>query len=289
MSRPFQWIAACALGMCAASGVRAVELGANFAVSADDSGGHGIDADFSFAPTGNLTLRATAGYSTGPDDIGDLAGTVLGAGASLHGERMGVTLDYDRFDDPTNYRVATLGARAWIDAGDLRIALLGRQRDMGVELTLELPLRVLRRTVEFSALGAGLELGYTHGNFDAYVMALDYEYDDAFERFTALDDGPLAERRPRIEAMLGSFITQAQGAIDQHAAAGVQYSFDRNTLALDVSTVHDAIIGESSTSLALTWHQVRSSRFDWSLTAGVLDSMSFGNVGFMTVAMGFSN
>lgn len=289
MSRPFRWIATCVFGMCAASGAWAVELGANIAVSADDTGGYGIDADFSVAPTGNLTLRATAGYSSGPDDIGDLAGTVFGAGAALHGERMGMTLDYDRFDDPTSYRVATIAARAWFDAGDWRIALLGRQRDMGVELTLQLPLRTLRRTVDFSALGAGLELGYTRGDFDAYVMALDYQYDDDFERFTALDDGPLAERRPRIEAMLGSFITQAQGAIDGQAAAGVQYSFDRNTLAVDISMVHDAIIDESSTSVALTWHRVRSSRFDWSVTAGLLDSMSFGNVGFMTVAMGFSN
>jgi len=275
--------------MCAASGAGAVDLGVNFAVSADDTGGEGIDADFSLAPTENLALRATAGYSTGPDDIGDLAGTVFGAGVSLHGERLGVTLDYDRFDDPANYRVATLGARAWFEAGDLRIALLGRQRDMGVELTLQLPRRVVHRSVDFSALGAGLELGYTHGDFDAYAMALDYQYDDDFEKFTSLDDGPLAERRPRIEALLGSFITQAQGAIDQQAAAGGQYSFDRNTLAVDISTVHDAIIDESSTSVALTWHQVRSSRFDWSLTAGVLDSMSFGTVGFMTVTMGLSN
>ena len=161
MSRPFRWIAACALGMCAANGARAVELGANFAVSADDTGGYGVDADFTLTPTENIDLRATAGYSTGPDDVGDLAGTVFGAGASLHGKHMGVTLDYDRFDDPTSYRVSTLGARAWFDAGDLRISLLGRQRDMGVELTLELPLRVLRRTVNFSALGAGLELMYS--------------------------------------------------------------------------------------------------------------------------------
>lgn len=288
MIRPGRWLTACVIAMCACD-AQATELGANFAVSADDTGGYGIDADFTLSPTEIFDLRATVGYSTGPDDVGDLAGTIYGAGATLHNDHLGVTLDYDRFDDPTSYRVSTLGARAWFDAGDLRISLLGRQRDMGVELTLELPLRVLHRTVEFSALGAGVELMYTGDRFGAYLMGLDYQYDDAFERFTAIDDGPLAERRPRIEAMLGSFITQAQGAIDQQAAGGAQYSFDRNTVALDISMVHDAIIDASSTSYMLSWHRVHSARMDWSISAGIIDSIGFGNVGFMSVSLGLSN
>jgi len=289
MIRPYRWMAACTFGLCTAGSAGAMDLGADFTVSTDDTGGYGIDAGFLLSPTENLTLRAAAGYSTGPDEVGDLAGTVFGAGASLHGEHVGVALDYDRFDDPTSYRVSTLAARAWFDAGDLRVALLGRQRDMGVELTLELPERVVRRTVDFSALGAGLELSYTRGDFGAYLMGLDYEYDDAFERFTAIDDGPLAERRPRIEAMLGSFITQAQGAIDRQAAVGAQYSFGRHTLAVDVSTVHDAIIDESSTSVMLTWHRVHSTRLDWSISAGLIDSISLGNVGFMAVSLGIGH
>lgn len=288
MIRPGRWLAACAFVMCA-SGAEATDLGANFTLSGDDTGGYGIDADFSLSPTENFGLRATAGYSTGPDEVGDLAGTIYGAGATLRNDHLGITLDYDRFDDPTSYRVSTLGARAWFDAGNVRISLLGRQRDMGVQLTLELPQRVVRRTVEFSALGAGLELMYTGDRFGAYLMGLDYEYDDAFERFTAIDDGPLAERRPRIEAMLGSFITQAQGAIDMQAAAGAQYSIDRNTLAVDLSTVHDAIIDASSTSLMFSWHRVHSARMDWCISAGVVDSISLGNVGFMSVSLGVSN
>ena len=289
MNRPYRWMAACVIGLCTTGGARALDLGANFTFSADDTGGYGIDADFLLSPTENLTLRAAAGYSTGPEEVEDLAGTVFGTGASLHGEHLGVTLDYDRFDDPTSYRVSTLGARGWFDVGELRVSLLARQRDMGVELTLQLPQRTLRRSVDFSALGAGLELSYTHGDFGAYLMGLDYEYDDDFERFTAIDNGPLAERRPRIEALLGSFITQAQGAIDRQAAVGGQFSFGRHTLAVDVSTVHDAIIDESSTSVMLSWHRVHSTRLDWSISAGIIDSISLGNVGFMAVSLGISN
>jgi hypothetical protein len=282
-------MAACVVGLCTVTGARAVDLGATFTMSGDDTGGYGIDADFALSPSESLTLRALAGYSTGPDDVGDLAGTVLGGGVSLHGEHLGVTLDYDRFEDPTSYRVATVAARAWFDAGDLRISLLGRQRDMSVALRLDLPQQVVRRNVDFSALGAGLELTWTRGDFGAYLMALDYEYDDAFERFVAIDDGPLAERRPRIEALLGSFIMQAQGAIDQQGAAGMQYSFGRNALALDVSTVHDAIIDESSTSYMVSWQRVHSARLDFAVFAGIIDSISLGNVGFIGCTLGISN
>lgn len=289
MNRPFRWMAACVVGLCTAMGAPAVDLGATFTASLDDTGGQGIDADFNLSPTGNLTLRALAGYSTGPEEVGDLAGTVLGGGVSLHGEHFGVTLDYDHFEDPTSYRVATLAARAWFDVGDLRVSLLGRQRDMRVALRLDLPLQVVRRDVEFSALGAGLELTWTRGDFGAYLMALDYEYDEAFERFVALDDGPLSERRPRIEALLGSFIMQAQGAIDSQGAVGMQYSFGRQAVALDVSAVHDAIIDESSTSYMLSWQRVHSARLDFAVSAGIIDSISLGNVGFMSFTLGVSN
>ena len=43
-------------------------------------------------------------------------GTLLNAAASLHGERAGVSLAFDSFDDSSNYSVRTLGARAWFSA-----------------------------------------------------------------------------------------------------------------------------------------------------------------------------
>jgi hypothetical protein len=74
----------------------AVELGANIAISADDTGGYGIDADFSGLPPGTSRLHAIrARYSTGPDDIGDLPARVFGAASALHGERIGLYVDYD--------------------------------------------------------------------------------------------------------------------------------------------------------------------------------------------------
>jgi hypothetical protein len=267
----------------------AVPLSADFAATVDDTGGRSVDAAFSISPNEHLTFSAGAGQSSGTDETADLRGTLLNAGASLHGDRGGVAFSYDRFDDSSNYQNTTLGVRAWLAAGDFEIALLGRQRDLDVELTLALPQRTLHRAAEFSAVGGGLQLSFARGNFTAYALALEYEYEDDFNRFLDLLDSPQLEVRPRIEALVGSFLTQALGAIDRQWGAGVERSFGRHALAFDVSSVHDAIIDASSTSVALTYRHAQSARVDWNVSGGMVDSDQYGNIAFLGVGLGLTN
>src|SRR6185295_11941690 len=208
---------------------------------------------------------------------------------SLHGERGGVSLNADSFDDSSNYRARTLGARAWLAAGDFEIALLGRHRDLSVELTLDLPLRTMTRDADISALGSGLELSWARGNVNAWVSGVLYDYDDDFDRFVELANSPELARRPRIEALLGTFLTQAQGAIDRQFGAGVERTFGRHSLALDVSSVHDAILDAGSVSVALTWRYAQSARLDWSVSGGMVDSDTWGDIGFVGIGVGISN
>ena len=280
-------ISALSLGLGAQA--QAVPMNVNLAANADDSNGRGLDADIAVSPNEHLTLNASAGYSEGSKDTVGLRGTLLGAGASLHGGRGGISLDYDRFDDDSNYTAATIGARAWISLGDFELALLGRRRDMNVELTLTLPQRAVRRELDFTASGGGLQLSFTHGDFNAYAMAIEYDYDDDFTNFLDLVDSPLLDRRPRIEVLLGSFLTQAQGAIDRQAGLGVERGFGRNSLALDFSSVHDAVLDSGSTSVALSFRRAQSAHMDWSISAGMIDSDAYGTVAFAGFGVGLAN
>jgi len=289
VKRAFSTRAVAIAAMLACAAAQAVQLDANVGVTVDGDGGSGLDADFGISPTEHLSFNLAAGQATGPDQTGNLSGTTLGGGAMLYDDRKGLAIDYDSFDDPANYHVATLGARGWFEFGDVRVTLLARQRDMGIELRLDLPRQTLRREMEFSALGAGAQLSYTNDRFSVYGMALSYDYDDDFERFLALPDTPLAERRPRIEALYGSFILQAQGAIDRQAALGGEYSFGRHSLALDLVRLHDAVAEASSSSMALTWHYFKSSHLDWSVTAGMVDSAIVSDMAFLSVAVGLHN
>lgn len=268
---------------------QAVPMNGAFSASTDDTGGRSFGADFSVSPGEHVTLSAGAGYSAGSDETADLTGTLLNAGLSLHGERGGFSLSADSFDDSSNYQTRTLGARGWLAAGDFEIALLGRRRDLSVELTLQLPQRTARRDVDFSALGGGLELSYSRGNINAYVSGITYDYDDDFDRFITLANSPQLALRPRIEALVGTFLTQAQGTIDRQYGAGVERTFGRHSLALDLASVHDAILDAGGVSVALTWRYARSARLDWSVTGGLVDSDTYGDIGFVSVGLGISN
>jgi hypothetical protein len=226
-----------------------VPLNADFSATVDDAGGHSIDADFTLSPTERLSLNLGGGQSTGADDTANLRGTLLNAGVSLHGDRAGVALSYDRFDDSSNYRSSTFGGRLSMTAGDFEISLLGRRRDMSLELTLELPNRTLSRSVDFAAVGGGLQLAFSHGNFSGYAMGMMHDYDDDFDDFLSLAQSPQLAERPLIEALVGSIVTQAQGAIDRQFGAGVGRTFGRHAVGLDVSSVRDAIDGTTSTSV----------------------------------------
>jgi len=275
--------------LCTGAQALAVPLSVNFAVTADDSNGRSIDADVALSPNEHFTLNAGAGFSEGSKDTGDLRGTLFGAGASFHGERGGISLHYDRFDDDSNYTAATIGARAWIDAGDFEIALLGRRRDSSVKLTLQVPARLVTREVDFSAVGAGFQVSYTGVHFSAYALGLKYDYDDDFSNFLDLANSPLLFRRPRIEALIGSFLTQAQGAIDRQAGVGVERSFGRNSLTLDFSSAHDAVLDGGSNSVALSFRRAQTAHLDWSVSAGLIDSEAFGSLVFAGFSVGLAN
>jgi len=287
LRRSWHVVSLAAMLVCGAA--RAVQLDASIGVTADADGGSGLDVDFGISPTEHLSFNLGAGHATGPDQSGNMSGTTLGAGVAWNEERFGAALDYGRFDDPTNYGTETLGARGWFEIGDLRFTLLARHRDMDITFRLDLPRQTLRREMGFAAFGAGAQLSYTAADFSFYGMALRYDYDDDFQRFLDLPNTPLAERRPRIEALYGSFILQAQGAIDRQMGLGGEYTFGRHSLALDFVRLHDAVADAGSTSLAFTWHWFQSSRLDWSVTAGMVDSAIVNDMAFLSVALGLHN
>jgi hypothetical protein len=268
---------------------QAAPVSAEFGYTLDQDGGHALDLDLSLAPTRHLTLHAGAGQSQAGDQAGNLNGNLFNAGASLHGERGGLSLAWDSFDDSSNYQARTMAARAWFTAADFEFALLGRQRDMAVVATLELPLRTVRRELEFAATGFGLQIGYAREDFNAYVMALEYDYDEEFDDFIDLIGSPELALRPRIEALVGSIVTQTQGAIDRQAGVGCEFAFDRNSLAVDLAFVHDAVLDAGSRSLSLTWRRAQTAHLDWGLSAGLVDSDTFGNIGFLGAQIGLAN
>jgi len=264
-------------------------MSGEFAYSRDDGGGYAADADLRFDLTSRVFVGAGLGRTVGSMDTGGIRGTLAEVSAGYRGERAGASLRYSRFDDSTNYQAGTLAARAWLALGGFQIALLGRHRDLSARITLELPLRLVTRDVEFSARGSGAELSWSHGGFGAYVMALEYDYDDGFDDFIDLIDSPQLGQRPRLEALVASVVTQTQGVVDRQFGAGAEYGFGTHLIALDLGSVYDAVRETRSDSIALSYRQAPTSRLDWGVTAGMADSDTFGDIAFVGFNVGLAN
>jgi hypothetical protein len=267
----------------------AVKVDASLAATVDDSDGRGIDADLGVAPGEHFNFNVGVGHFSASDETSDVTGTTWRLGAGVHGSRAGAALSYDNFEDGSNYRSATLGARAWFEAGDLTLSVIGRHRQHEIAFDWQLPQRVVRREMDFTATGFGFEASYSIGNWSGYLGAIAYEFDDSFEDFVNFARSPQVVRRPRVEALVANFITLTQGAIDREARVGVERAFGRHSVALDATQVRDAITEEDSVSVALTWSFAQSARLDWSLSGGFVDSDSLGNIAFAGVALGVSN
>jgi hypothetical protein len=285
----FRAIAALLVSCGGAGVVHAAPVSASLGYTVDQDGGYALDADVTLEATRHLSLHAGAGLSSGSEETSDLSGNLFDVGASLRGEAAGASLNYHRFEDGSNYTAGTLAARAWLGAGDFEFALLARRRDIAVNVTLELPLRTVRRELEFAGNGVGLEVGYSRENAHVYVMGLVYDYDAGFDDFLARIRSPQLTLRPRVEALVGSIVTQTQGAVDRQAGLGCEFGSGRHAFGVDLAHAHDAVLDASSTSLALTYRQASSARFDWAVSAGMIDSDSYGRTGFAGIQIGLAN
>ena len=79
------------------------------------------------------------------------------------------------------------------------------------------------------------------------------------------------------------------GAIDRQAGVGCEFSLGRQSVGLDLSYVHDAMLDSDSQSLAVTWRRAHTAHFDWGLSAGLASSDAFGDIGFLGVEIGLAN
>ena len=69
----------------------------------------------------------------------------------------------------------------------------------------------------------------------------------------------------------------------------MERAFGRHSFALDVSSVHDAILDAGSVSVALTWRYAQSAHLDWSVSGGLVDSGTYGDIGFIGAGLGIGN
>lgn len=276
-----------------AAPVRADEAPGRFSATVagfvDDADGTSLDLDLNWQASDWIGLSAGFGNADSSSDLADLSGRSLRAGVDVHGSAFGARLDWRNWQDDGQFESDTLGGELYWTGGGFSAGLLLEQRDFTVDYSITLANRTVARSVDFQGTGVGAQLSYANDRWSGYLRGIGYDYDQTLDRVLAAQQLPNLARFPRIQALVGSLLTRSAGAIDHDYGVGIERSFQRSGLRLDLTQTRDAISASDSRSVSLGWRYSLTPRFEIDATVGRSDSDDLDSVGFAGLALTFRN
>jgi hypothetical protein len=266
------------------------QFSASVATFIDDADGTSVDLDLYWEPTTWLGLGTGIGTAESAAELADLDGNSLRASVDLHGESLGGRLNWRRWQDSGQFESDSVAAEVyWRTANGWQFGAIAEQRDFTVDYTVQVLNRSIARRVAFDGQGFGAQLAWYGDTWGGYLRGVTYDYDETLARVLAAAQTPNLGRFPRIEALVASLLTRTAGAIDHDVSAGIERSFQRSGLRLDVSATRDALSGADSRSLSVSYRYSLTPRFELEGTLGSADSDDLDSVGFAGLALSFRN
>jgi hypothetical protein len=281
-----------ALAVCAlpwAAPATASSFSATLSGFIDDADGTSLDLDLYWAPAEWLALSAGVGSTDSSADLADLSGDSLRAGIDVHGESLGGRLGWRQWRDSGDFESESISAELYWRSGVWQIGLIGEQRDFRVDYVIIVAGRPVTRSAAFEGQGFGAEVSWYAERWSGYLRAVGYDYDATLEAAVAASRLPNLARFPRIEALVGSLLTRAAGAIDHDLAAGLERAFQRSGLRFEVSATRDTVSGADSLGASLGYRYSLNSRLEIEATIGAVDSDDLDAVGFAGLALTLRN
>lgn len=259
---------------------------ATVATFIDDADGVSTDLDLYWEPTDWLGLSAGIGQAESSSQLADLDGDALRAGVDVRGDSLGGRLNWRRWQDSGQFESDSLGGELyWRTGSGWQFGLIAEQRDFSVDYTVTVLNRPVTRRVEFDGQGFGAQVSWYGEAWGGYLRGVSYDYGDTLARVRAAAQTPNLGRFPRIQALVASLLTRTAGAIDHDLSAGIERSFQRSGLRLDVSTTRDTLSAAESRTLSLSYRYALTPRFELEGTLGTADSDDLDSVGFAGLAL----
>jgi hypothetical protein len=264
------------------------QFSASVATFVDDADGTSVDLDLYWEPTEWLGLAAGMGKAESSAELADLDGDSLRAGVDLHGDSLGGRLNWRRWQDQGQFESDSVVAEVyWRTTQGFQFGLIAEQRDFTVDYSITVLNRVVPRRETFDGSGIGTQLSWYGSTWGGYLRGVTYDYDSKLDRVLAASRAPNLTRFPRIEALVASLLTRTAGAIDHDLSAGLERSFQRSGLRLDLSATRDALSGADSRSVSVSYRYALTPRFELEGTLGSVDSDDLDTIGFAGLALSF--
>ena len=262
---------------------------ASLATFVDSEEGQSLDLDLYWDATRWVSLAAGAGSTDSASSLSDLNGRSLRAAIDVHGESVGARLGWRNWQDGDEFESDVLNGEVYWRHGGWKLGLIGEQRDIDIGYSITLANRVIERTLSFSGTGVGAEASWYGDAWGVYARSVVYDYDSALDRAIAASQQPNLTRFPRIQGLVASLLTRTAGAIDSDHGVGVERSFKRSGLRLDLARSSDAISGADSTSASVAYRYTLTPRFDIEGTVGLTDTESADSVSFAGITLSLRN
>jgi len=255
----------------------------------DDASGYSFDIDARVAPTEQWSFAAGIGRAESSDQRAALTGDAWRASVDWQGAALGFGLGYRSWRDSSLFSADTLAADVSWSVGGGRISALVESRQFEIGYTITLPLRTQRFTQDFVDTGLGLAYSYYGDRWGGYVRALSYEHDAGLDRVITASRLPNLADFPRLQALLSSFVTRSVGSVDHHVALGVERSFSRSGVTLDLGFSRDAVTDDDSRNLSVSYRYALTPQFELEGLAGVTETDRFDALAFAGLQLRYRN
>jgi hypothetical protein len=282
-----------ALGAALASAGTAAASSFSLQASAfvDDADGTSYDVNAQFRPADWLTLSIGAGQSNSSLRATDFNGTAVHGGIDVQRGRFGGGLYADTWEDSDQFASQVYGGRFALSfAESFEAGLLLESRQLEVGYTTTGPLgRTLAQSVRFDGSGIGAELGWYGRAWSGYLRGITYDYDAQLDRLLAVSRAPATRAFPSVASQVNSVLTRTAGAIDYQATLGIDRGFARTGLGASLTLSSDAITGDDSTSISVSWRYALTTRLGVDATLGTTATDGFDSIGFAGLGFSFRN
>ncbi|MCU0759610.1 MAG: hypothetical protein MUF07_10525 [Steroidobacteraceae bacterium] len=257
----------------------------------DDADGSSFDVAARLRPVDWLSLSIGGGQSSVSLVASDFQGRSVRGGVDLRRGRFGAGLRASSWEDSDQFSSDILEAElSWTFADTLDVALRLEDRRLEVDYaTVGAFGRVLPQTARFDGTGVGARLAWYGREWSAWIDGTSYDYDARLERLVAASRAPSTRAFPQLAVLINSVLTRTAGAIDYQASVGVERSFARAWVGVDLLRSRDSVSGADSTSLGLSFRYDLSARWGVDAQLGTIDTEGIDRTGFAGLGFSFRN
>ena len=224
-------------------------------------------------------LTFVAGQSSSPADRADIEADTLALGVDHRFQKVGFTLEAERWGDSGALETQDLGGSVYFDRDRWRIGLALRTRDIEIPFTVTGPLGgTLHRTVQVGAQTVALDARVALGEHSRlYVGLVEHDYERNLNVLPRID---------RLNLLSASTMTLANGFLDQERYIAFEREFGRVSLNVRAATDTSAIDASKFDTLDAAVLFPIASRVDLEVNVGngrseLFDAGAYGGLLFL--------